>query len=143
MLHEFIKRSWQPYLAGLASFSMAFAILLITSGGTGVEGVLMLTLSILIIAAPVTLVVAMPIAFWAWRILQQRAYVMSKIQAIGIAFGVGALLHTVLLMLLGGWMALPRILPFTVLCGGGYGATFAFFFTQGGGLRLINDNKEP
>jgi len=38
-------------------------------------------------------------------------------------------------------MAMPQILMFTVLCGGGYGSTFAFLFTRWGGLRLTNGEQ--
>ena len=137
MLIEFIKRSWRSYLAGLASFSLILAVLFTsTSGGFGLDDVFMLTISILIVAGPATLIFAMPIAYWAWRAQQQRDIHLSKTQATLIGFGAGALLHTVFLMLFGGWMALPQMLGFTILCGGGYGATFAFLFSHWGGLKL-------
>jgi hypothetical protein len=137
MLLEFIKRSWRPCLAGLASFSLIMAVLFtVTGGGSALEDVFLLTTSILVVAAPVTLLIAMPIAFLAWRSLQQRDVHLSTTQATVIGFGTGAFLHTVFLMFFGGWMALPQILVFTVLCGGGYGATFAFLFSRWGGWRL-------
>lgn len=143
MLLEFIKRSWRPYLAGLASFSLILAVLFtITSGGSGLEDVFILTASILIVAAPVTLLIAMPIACWAWRAQQKRFVQLSNTQATLIGFVVGALLHTVFLMFFGGWMALPQILVFTVLCGGGYGATFAFLFSHWGGMRLTTGEQD-
>ena len=143
MLLEFIKRSWRPYLAGLASFSLILAVLFtVTNGGSGLEDVFILTTSILIVAVPVTLLIAMPIACWAWLTQQQRDVHLSKTQATLIGFGTGALLHTVFLMFFGGWMALPQILVFTVLCGGGYGATFAFLFAHWGGLRLTTGEQD-
>jgi hypothetical protein len=142
MLLEFIKRSWRPYLAGLASFSLILAVLFtVTSGGSGLEDVFFLTTSILIVAAPATLLIAMPIACWAWRAQQQKDVHLSKTQATLIGFGTGAFLHTVFLLFFGGWMALPQILVFTVLCGGGYGATFAFLFSHWGGLRLTTGEQ--
>ncbi len=139
---EFIKRSWRPYLAGLASFSLILAVLFtITSGRPGLEGAFILTVSILIVAAPVTFLIAMPIAYWAWLVQQRRVFQMSKTQATLIGFGAGALLHTGFLMFFGGWMALPQILVFTVLCGGGYGATFAYLFSHWGGLRLTTGEQ--
>ena len=53
----------------------------------------------------------------------------------------GALLHAAFLMFYGGLMALPQILIFSVLCGGGYGATCAFLFVRWDGLRLPNDEQ--
>jgi hypothetical protein len=142
MLFEFIKRSWRPYLSGLASFSLILAVLFtVTSGGSALEDVFLLTTSILIVAAPVTLLIAMPIAFWAWRAQQQRDVHLSTTQATVIGFGTGAFLHTAFLMFFGGWMALPQILVFTVLCGGGYGGTFAFLFSHWGGLRLTTGEQ--
>ena len=128
---------------GLVSFSLILAVLFtITSGGTSFEDVFVLTTSILLIAVPVTLFIAMPIAFWGWRIQQQKGVLLSTAQATVIGFAVGSLLHTGFLMFFGGWMAMPQILIFTVLCGGGYGATFAFLFTHGNGLRLTNGEQD-
>ncbi|MGF1655632.1 MAG: hypothetical protein ACFCU3_01495 [Verrucomicrobiales bacterium] len=142
MLFEFITRSWRPYLAGLGSFSLILAVLFtIAGGGSGLNDLFFLTISILMVAAPVTFLIAMPIAFWAWRVQQQRGVQLSKAQATLIGFGVGALLHTIFLMLYGGWMALPQILGFTMLCGGGYGATYAYLFSLWGGLRLTTGEK--
>ena len=142
MLFEFIKRSWRPYLAGLASFSLILAVLFaVTSGGSALQDVVLLTTSILIVAVPVTLLTAMPITFLAWRAQQQRDVLLSTTQATLLGFGAGAFLHTAFLMFFGGWMALPQILVFTVPCGGGYGATFAFLFSHWGGLRLTTGEQ--
>ena len=143
MLLEFIKRSWRPYLAGLPFFSLILAVLFtITGGGSALGDVVVLTTSILMIAVPVTLLIAMPIAFWAWRSQQHRRIHLSTFHATLSGFAAGALLHTVSLMFFGGWMVMPQILIFTMLCGGGYGATFAFLFTRWDGLRLTNGEQD-
>jgi len=139
MLLEFIKRSWRPYLAGQVGFSLILAALFtITSGGIGLGDVFALTTSILLVAVPVTLVCAMPLAFWTWTVQQQRFPNLSQMEVTLLGFIFGGLLHTIFLMPFGGWVALPQILLFTALCGGGYGASFAFLFSHWGGLKQTN-----
>ena len=142
MLPEFIKLGWRPYLAAVAFFSLVLAaVFSVTSGESGLGDLIVLAASILLVAVPVTLLLAMPLAYWGWSVQQRSFPELSQTHATWIGFGAGALLHTTFLMFFGGWMALPQILLFTVICGGGYGASFAFFFSRWGGLKQINGEQ--
>jgi len=140
MLFEFVKRSWRPYLAGMAMFSVALTLLfMVTIGGVNAADMLGLLLVILMVSIPVTLAIAMPIAFIAWVILQSSVVKLSTFHATWMGLVAGTLLHLLFLKFLGAMGAVLELLPFAMLCGGGYGATFVFFFARWGGLKLPLD----
>jgi len=139
MLLIFIKRVWLPYAFSVVAFALILAMVLsFTSGFGELSGLPLLTFSVLLIAVPVTLIIAMPIAFYAWLVQQRRGIVISHLQAGIIGFALGTVLHTLLLMCFGASAMLPQILLFTAMCGGGFGCSFAMLFSRCGGLVFVS-----
>ncbi len=140
MLLEFLKRAWRPYFASVASVSVMLGIVfMVTLGIVDVLGLPMLVVANMMIAAPVMLFLGMPAAYWAWHKQQRRAVSFSHLGAGTLGFGAGFLLHFAFLMCLGGFLLPLEVVWWTILCGGAYGAVFAFLFSYLGGLRLVKD----
>jgi hypothetical protein len=103
-------------------------------GEGSIDGIVMLIMGTFMIAAPVSLFLGMPFAFWGWRVQQRRSVALGDWSAAAVGFGAGTFLHLAFLMCFGGWLLLPGVLLTTALCGGLYGAVFSFWFSRGGGF---------
>ena len=142
MLSQFCKYTWIPYLVSVGVGSLLIAVLSsIPSGSIDVLDILNFTFVILCFAIPVTLIITMPIAFLTWIQLQQRKISLSHLQAGIIGFVAGSILYTIFLLSFNGLEALPSVLLFATLCGGGYGLIFSLMFSLSGGLVPININE--
>ena len=138
MLSQFCKYTWIPYLVSVGIGSLLIAVLSSTpSGGIDVLDILNFTFIILCLAIPATLILAMPIAFFIWLQLQRRRVSLSHLQAGLIGFFAGSILYTIFLLSFNGLRALPDLLLFASLCGGGYGLIFSLMFSLSGGLVPI------
>ncbi|MFT5633536.1 MAG: hypothetical protein ACI9SQ_001256 [Rubritalea sp.] len=120
---------------------MITVIFLFPAGNFTVYDLLMSTVSILCFATPVTLILAMPIAYFAWRQLQHYKITLSHLQATLIGFVTGAGLYTLFLISFSGLSSLYDMILFSSLIGGGYGLLFSLLFSLSGGLATINDHK--
>ena len=131
MLLKFLKRAWMPYCVSVCGVSTLLGIIFtMTSGGGRFDDIVTLILGTFMIAAPISLFLGMPIAFWGWYVQQRRSISLTEWSAAAVAFGAGTLLHLVFLMCFGGFLLPPQILMTTALCGGLYGAVFAFWFSR-------------
>jgi hypothetical protein len=139
-LKAFLIRAWMPYLASLIGTSLLLAIGFSLSSGV-VEGLVATAGAIFLVAVPVTVVLGMPVAFWGWRLQQQRCIPLTHAGSAAIGALAGFVIHTTLLLALGAWMAFPQIMLFTLLCGGGYGLVFGLLFSLSGGLELPKSDE--